>query len=59
MSNERGCEFEGWEESSHWVGQRSRMTERWEDLSMTTMEKKGTKRPWSYFLIRSVPDAVS
>jgi len=35
------------------------MTERWEDLSMTTMKKKGTKRPWSYFLIRSVSEAVS
>ena len=59
MSNERRWGFDGWDESSHWVGQRSRMTERCEDLSMTTMEKKGTKRPWSYFLIRSVADAVS
>ena len=28
VSNESGCVFEGWAESSHWVGQRSRMTER-------------------------------
>ena len=28
VSNESGCGFEGWAESSHWVGQRSRMTER-------------------------------
>ena len=36
------------------------MTERWDDLSMTTttMERKGTRRPWSYFLIRSVARAV-
>ena len=35
------------------------MTERWDDLSITTMERKGTTRPWSYFLIRSVTQAVS
>ena len=29
------------------------MTERCEDLSLVTMERKGTKCPWSYFLIRS------
>ena len=56
MSNESGCGFEGWAESSRWAGQRSRMTDRWDDLSIyiTTMERKGTKCPWSYFLIRSV-----
>lgn len=28
VSKESGWRFEGWAESSHWVGERSRMTER-------------------------------